>query len=180
MRNELEKLHTSKQKYLENNNEQLLTIQRFQNQISSLQLEISSLTTLQTSKTFLKGKEDDLLQFKEEDLLQKEESRIKNCPHKKLQKFVLQESDQISEKLKEAKQWFVTKFDELHRELLISKKMREELEDNHYIQQSWLEEEKLKSQEAVHQAKAMLKDSLSSLEKLDEFAEKVSNQANHK
>lgn len=35
--------------------------------------------------------------------------------------------------------------------------MREELEDNHYIQQSWLEEEKLKSQEAVHQAKAMLK-----------------------
>lgn len=57
--------------------------------------------------------------------------------------------------------------------------MREELEDNHYIQQSWLEE-KLKSQEAVHQAKAMLKDSLSSLEKLDEFAEKVSNQANHK
>lgn len=28
---------------------------------------------------------------------------------------------QISEKLKEAKQWFVSKFDELHRELLISK-----------------------------------------------------------
>lgn len=35
--------------------------------------------------------------------------------------------------------------------------MREELEDNHYIEQSWLEEEKFKSQEAVHQAKAMLK-----------------------
>lgn len=50
---------------------QLLTIQKFQNQISSLQLEISSLTTLQTSKSFLKGKEDNLLQeFKEENLLQ--------------------------------------------------------------------------------------------------------------
>lgn len=174
MRIKLQELQKFKQEEQAKNNDQLLTIEKFQNQVSTLQLELSSLTVLQTSGCFCKSNENVSLQEKDEtkddhsfDRTKQRDESQKVSSEEEYRKLVRQESEQISENLKAAKEWFANKFDELQKQLIKSKKVRQNLENG--CQECSL----VKENEVDRTTKSLLKSSESSLKKLAEFADEA-------
>ncbi|CAH3038566.1 unnamed protein product [Porites lobata] len=167
---ELNTLERVKNEYMRKNNEQAKTIGEFVSKFSDLQAELETLIQAQREKEEELERERGLrkdiehrfkkLQAREKDL---ESSRKET--EKKLAEANF-ETQQVSENLREAQEWFKTKFGNLQAELARSRKIQDALEKHNRENFKKRNEEKRKVDEATEKAKELMRASRMTISKL--------------
>jgi len=152
------------------NAEQAKTIEEFVSKFSDLQAELETLIQAQRDKEEELEREKGLrkdaeerykkLQAREKDL----ESSRKDTERKLAEANF--ETQQVSESLREAQEWFKTKFGNLQAELVRSRKIQDALEKQNKESYKKREEEKRKVDEATEKAKELMRASRMTISKL--------------
>lgn len=167
---ELNNLERVKNEYMRKNSEQAKTIGEFVSKFADLQAELETLIQAQREKEEELEREKNLrkdleqrykkLQVREKDL----ETSRKDTERKLAEANF--ETQQVSENLREAQEWFKTKFGNLQAELARSRKVQDALEKQNRENFKKRDHEKRKVDEATEKAKELMRASRMTISKL--------------
>jgi len=167
---ELNNLERVKNEYMRKNSEQAKTIGEFVSKFADLQTELETLIQAQRDKEEELEREKNLrkdveqrykkLQAREKDL----ETSRKDTERKLAEANF--ETQQVSENLREAQEWFKTKFGNLQAELARSRKIQDALEKQNRESFKKRDHEKRKVDEATEKAKELMRGSRMTISKL--------------
>lgn len=167
---ELNNLERVKNEYMRKNSEQAKTIGEFVSKFTDLQTELETLIQAQRDKEEELEREKGLRKELEQRLkkLQAREKDLESSRKDTERKLAAAnfETQQVSENLREAQEWFKTKFGNLQAELVRSRKIQDALEKQSKESFKKREEEKRKVNEATEKAKELMRASRMTINKL--------------
>lgn len=167
---ELNNLERVKNEYMRKNSEQAKTIGEFVSKFADLQTELDTLIQAQREKDEEleqeKSRRKELEQrYKKLQAREKDLETSRKDTERKLAEANF-ETKQVSENLREAQEWFKSKFGSLQAELVRSRKVQEALEKENKENFKKRDEEKRKVDEATEKAKELMRASRMTISKL--------------